>query len=162
MVLICKYPFITIFISPRSGFFIITSLLALITESLMETMCQHVGRDGSMLQYRQGQSPFKSWYRIVCKIPLLARRTQPAGQARRATIGYLVYKVSYCTAIKRAVLLLSLAVHRLASPSRKGEIGRVCLSHQWTTEVRSKEWGALLSTQISISGDDGERFFWFL
>ena len=36
---------------------------------------------------------------VVCKIPLLARRTlpkswtkQPAGQARRATIGYLVYK----------------------------------------------------------------------
>ena len=31
----------------------------------------------------------------VCKIPLLARRTrpmQPVGQARRATIGYLVYK----------------------------------------------------------------------
>ena len=31
---------------------------------------------------------------IVCKIPLLARRTRPkapAGQARRATIGYLVY-----------------------------------------------------------------------
>ena len=33
---------------------------------------------------------------LVCKIPLLARRTrpmQPAGQARRATIGYLVYKL---------------------------------------------------------------------
>ena len=32
---------------------------------------------------------------LVCKIPLLARRTrpmQPVGQARRATIGYLVYK----------------------------------------------------------------------
>ena len=32
---------------------------------------------------------------VVCKIPLLARRTrpmQPVGQARRATIGYLVYK----------------------------------------------------------------------
>ena len=31
---------------------------------------------------------------LVCKIPLLARRTrpmQPVGQARRATIGYLVY-----------------------------------------------------------------------
>ena len=56
--------------------------------------------------------------------------------------------VSYCTAIKRAVLLLSLAVHRLARPSRKEEMGRVCLSHQWTAEVRSKEWGALLSTQI--------------
>ena len=31
---------------------------------------------------------------LVCKIPLLTRRTrpmQPAGQARRATIGYLVY-----------------------------------------------------------------------
>ena len=35
---------------------------------------------------------------FVCKIPLLARRTrpkgwQPAGQARRATIGYLVYNM---------------------------------------------------------------------
>ena len=29
---------------------------------------------------------------LVCKIPLLARRTRPKGQARRATIGYLVYK----------------------------------------------------------------------
>ena len=28
---------------------------------------------------------------LVCKIPLLARRTQPVGQARRATIGHLVY-----------------------------------------------------------------------
>ena len=33
-------------------------------------------------------------FRVVCKIPLLARRTrQPAGQARRATIGYLVYNL---------------------------------------------------------------------
>ena len=29
---------------------------------------------------------------LVCKIPLLARRTRPAGQARCATIGYLVCK----------------------------------------------------------------------
>ena len=36
---------------------------------------------------------------LVCKIPLLARRTrpmQPVGQARRATIGYLVYKIRPC------------------------------------------------------------------
>ena len=32
---------------------------------------------------------------FVCKILLLARRTQPAGHARRATIGYLVYKIPY-------------------------------------------------------------------
>ena len=31
---------------------------------------------------------------LVCKIPLLARRTRPVGQARRSTIGYLVYKGS--------------------------------------------------------------------
>ena len=37
--------------------------------------------------------------RVSCiqKIPLLARRTRPVGQARRATIGYLVYKFLYCT-----------------------------------------------------------------
>ena len=29
---------------------------------------------------------------VVCNIPLLARRTRPQGQARRATIEYLVYK----------------------------------------------------------------------
>ena len=33
---------------------------------------------------------------IVCKIPLLARRTRPVGQARRATIGYLVYNDTHC------------------------------------------------------------------
>ena len=33
---------------------------------------------------------------IVCKIPLLARRTRPKGQARRAMIGYLVYKPHNC------------------------------------------------------------------
>ena len=36
---------------------------------------------------------------VVCKIPLLARRTrpkQPAGQARHATIGYLVYNQQGC------------------------------------------------------------------
>ena len=32
---------------------------------------------------------------VVCKIPLLARRTRPKGQARRATIGYLVYKIKW-------------------------------------------------------------------
>ena len=36
-------------------------------------------------------------FSFVCKIPLLARRAtrpmQPAGQARRARIGFLVYKV---------------------------------------------------------------------
>ena len=32
-------------------------------------------------------------YGLVCKIPLLARRTRPKGRARRATIGYLVYKL---------------------------------------------------------------------
>ena len=30
---------------------------------------------------------------VVCKIPLLARRTRPKGQARRATIGIL-YTIS--------------------------------------------------------------------
>ena len=30
---------------------------------------------------------------VVCKIPLLARRTRPIGQVRRATIGYLVYNL---------------------------------------------------------------------
>ena len=30
--------------------------------------------------------------KFVCKIPLLARRTRPKGQARRATIEYFVYK----------------------------------------------------------------------
>ena len=36
----------------------------------------------------------RSYITFVCKIPLLARRTRPRpkGQARRATIGYLVYK----------------------------------------------------------------------
>ena len=36
------------------------------------------------------------WSKVVCKIPLLARRTRPKAAARpsaRATIGYLVYKV---------------------------------------------------------------------
>ena len=32
------------------------------------------------------------WIRIVCKIPLLALRNWPKAQARRATIGYIVYK----------------------------------------------------------------------
>ena len=32
---------------------------------------------------------------FVCKIPLLARRTQPVSQARRATIGYLIYKCCF-------------------------------------------------------------------
>ena len=39
--------------------------------------------------------------RLVCKIPLLARRTrpmQPVGQARRATIGYIVYNTPACQA----------------------------------------------------------------
>ena len=31
---------------------------------------------------------------LVCKIPSLARRTRPAGKARRATIGYVVYKMN--------------------------------------------------------------------
>ena len=45
-------------------------------------------------------------YLIVCKIPLFARRTrpmQPVGQARRATIGHLVYNVSYCTTLKISI-----------------------------------------------------------
>ena len=38
-------------------------------------------------------SDFESSYiYFVCKIPLLARRIRPKGQARCATIGYLVYK----------------------------------------------------------------------
>ena len=36
---------------------------------------------------------FSAMLEVICKIPLLARRTRPVGQARRATIGYLVYNV---------------------------------------------------------------------
>ena len=37
---------------------------------------------------------------FVCKIPLLARRTRPKGQAR-ATIGYLVYNEYLCSYNRR-------------------------------------------------------------
>ena len=42
---------------------------------------------------RQSIANIGMYHMLVCKIPLLARRTRPGGQARRATIGYLVYKL---------------------------------------------------------------------
>ena len=43
------------------------------------------------IDHKRGDSLFLASGLVVCKIPLLARRTRPKGQARRATIGYLVY-----------------------------------------------------------------------
>ena len=44
---------------------------------------------------------------LVCKIPLLAQRTRPAGQARRATIGYLVYNYNTGETIREAIGILT-------------------------------------------------------
>ena len=44
--------------------------------------------------------------RVVCKIPLLARRTRPKGQARRATIGYLVYNQSSWLKHSNSIMLI--------------------------------------------------------
>ena len=41
-------------------------------------------------------------FALVCKIPLLARRTRPVGQARRATIGYIVFNLCSCDALGQA------------------------------------------------------------
>ena len=67
----------------------------------------------------------QSYILFVCKIPLLARRTRPmhpVDQARRATIGYLVYKHTFCvhgtrSSIVARALGLAIRVRALAKMS---------------------------------------------
>ena len=56
---------------------------------------------------------------FVCKIPLFARRNRPKGQARRATIGYLVYKLDVCST---AIAFVSLCQTMYTGEVRAGRV----------------------------------------